>query len=53
MKQAFDIVFSLFALLLTAPILALVALAVKLERQGPVIIFSLIGPRPEMVDKVD
>jgi lipopolysaccharide/colanic/teichoic acid biosynthesis glycosyltransferase len=35
-KRLFDVAFSAAALLLTAPLLALVALAIKLEDYGPV-----------------
>jgi len=35
-KRAFDIVFSLFALLLTAPLMLLIAVAIKLSSAGPV-----------------
>ncbi|QGQ98465.1 undecaprenyl-phosphate glucose phosphotransferase [Paenibacillus psychroresistens] len=36
-KRAFDIVFSLFALIVTSPVLAVVAVAIKLTSPGPVI----------------
>jgi Undecaprenyl-phosphate glucose phosphotransferase len=36
-KRAFDIVFSAFALLVTAPLMALIAVAVRLSSPGPVL----------------
>jgi Undecaprenyl-phosphate glucose phosphotransferase len=37
LKRAFDLVFSTFVVLLTAPLLALVALAVRFSSKGPII----------------
>jgi exopolysaccharide biosynthesis polyprenyl glycosylphosphotransferase len=37
MKRAVDVVFSLFVLILTAPLMALIALAIKMDSSGPVL----------------
>ncbi len=39
-KRGFDIVFSLFALIFISPILLMIALAVKLDSEGPVLYIS-------------
>jgi Undecaprenyl-phosphate glucose phosphotransferase len=52
-KRAFDICFSILALLLTAPLMLLIALAIKLTSRGPVLFvqerLSLNGKRFEML----
>ena len=40
LKRAFDIFFSLLALAITAPILVIVALLIKLDSEGPVLYVS-------------
>ena len=37
LKRIFDIIFSLFGIIITAPIMGLVAILIKLESQGPII----------------
>ena len=37
LKRAFDIVFSIFAILVTAPVMAVIAVAVRLSSPGPVL----------------
>jgi Undecaprenyl-phosphate glucose phosphotransferase len=52
-KRAFDICFSVLALLLTAPLMLLIALAIKLTSRGPILFVqervSLNGGRFEML----
>lgn len=54
MKRAFDICMALLGLALTAPLLAIIALVIKLDSQGPVIFHQIrvgLGFRPFKIQK--
>ena len=46
LRRALDLSCSLFALVVAAPLLLVIALLVKLDSSGPVM--SILGPRPEL-----